>query len=516
MAAAKTVPVAGDDIGAAVIDCGSWLIRVGASGDDAPKALLSSGLGVPAPPAPRLAGDRVLLSPKAFSDIAPIYALDASGSASVVDWDGMQAVWQAGATQIGIDFAAAPLMIVEPTRAWDDTHRAKALERAFEGCGVPAAYLGRGSAMAAFASARTTACVLDVGHQGSVAVPVVDGYSLQKTTMRSVVGGHYLGEELHHFANAQLGIEGSDPRIPLGSAFSRIRGIHEVRRRRKADAPASETDDLETGPVRRFDAEDLSVKEPQKSYTDSHRCFYRLQVIHDFKSSTFRVSPGPSGASSPTPAAANGEGASGDVTMTDAVEENGSGGEANGGHAAAAAIPKGEKDGKDADREKEREREIEKSKEKERYPSLSTTYELPDGNVIDVSKGVRDGPHLADVLFDNGTAKDTSRRAISNMVYDAISACDFDMRRELYSGIVLTGGCSLIPGTIERFTRELAILTPQLFKMKILASQTALERTSGPWIGGSIVSSLGTFQQAWVSKAEYDELGSTGALRKCP
>lgn len=521
MAALKATAAAGDDIGAAVVDCGSWLIRVGAAGDDAPKALLSPFLGVPVPPKPRVAGDRVLLSPSGFQDVAPVYAHDESGRASVIDWDGMQAVWEAGAMQTGIDFSAAPLMIVEPTRAWDDEHRAKALERAFEGCSVPSAYLGRGSALTAFASARTTACVLDVGHQGAVAVPVVDGYLLQKTTMRSVVGGRYLSEGLHQFANSQLGTEATDPRVSLGSHASRIRGLHEVRKRRVAATPASENVDATSGPTRRYDVEDLSAKEPLSANTDAHRMFYRLQILHDIKSSTFRVSPGSLTSAASLAVPQNGAGSSDDVTMTDVAQVNGNGAERSGEqafHATGAATPKDGKDGKDSDREKEREREIEKSKEKERYPSLNTTYQLPDGNTIDVSKRIAsDGePHLADAMFISSSRENASRRAISDMVYDAISACDVDMRRELYSGIILSGGCSLIPGTIERFTRELAILTPQLFKMKILASQAALERTAGPWIGGSIVSSLGTFQQAWINKAEYDELGSSGALRKCP
>lgn len=527
MAAPKAAAVAGDDIGAAVIDCGSWLIRVGAGGDDAPKASLSPFLGVPKDSKPRVAGDRVLLSPNAFPEVAPVYSHDDSGGATVVDWDAMQAVWEAGAKQTGLDLTSAPLMIVEPTRAWNDAHRAKALERAFEGCNVPAAYLGRGSAMTAFASARTTACVLDVGHQGAVAVPVVDGYALRKTTMKSVVGGHYLSEELHQFVNMQLGSEATDDRIALGSHASKIRGLHEVKKRRVADIPMAEDADAENGPQRQYEVEDLSMKEPLLSNGDSHRMFYRLQILHDIKSSAFRVSPGSSTAAAPTNGQQAGASSSGDVTMTDVGQASKTGNEknANGATAAETGTAAGSKDGKegkegkDVDREKEREREIEKSKEKERYPSLTTIYELPDGNKVDISKRAEGDlqPRLADLLFYNSNAIESSpQRAISNMVYDAISACDIDVRRELYSGIILSGGCSLIPGTVERFTRELAILTPQLFKMKILASQTALERIAGPWIGGSIVSSLGTFQQAWVSKAEYDELGSTGALRKCP
>ena len=41
------------------------------------------------------------------------------------------------------------------------------------------------------------------------------------------------------------------------------------------------------------------------------------------------------------------------------------------------------------------------------------------------------------------------------------------------------------------------------------------ERKYSVWIGGSILSSLGTFQQSWITKDEYDELGPSIVHRKC-
>lgn len=34
-----------------------------------------------------------------------------------------------------------------------------------------------------------------------------------------------------------------------------------------------------------------------------------------------------------------------------------------------------------------------------------------------------------------------------------------------------------------------------------------IERKFASWIGGSIMASLGTFQQLWISKLEYEEQG---------
>ena len=50
------------------------------------------------------------------------------------------------------------------------------------------------------------------------------------------------------------------------------------------------------------------------------------------------------------------------------------------------------------------------------------------------------------------------------------------------------------------------------YKVNIIASP---ERNYSQWIGGSILSSLSTFDQMWINKAEYDESGPTIVHRKC-
>jgi hypothetical protein len=61
-------------------------------------------------------------------------------------------------------------------------------------------------------------------------------------------------------------------------------------------------------------------------------------------------------------------------------------------------------------------------------------------------------------------------------------------------------------------TKELTALAPSTMKIKVVAPP---ERKYSVWIGGSILSSLSTFQQMWISKAEYDESGPAIVHRKC-
>ena len=60
--------------------------------------------------------------------------------------------------------------------------------------------------------------------------------------------------------------------------------------------------------------------------------------------------------------------------------------------------------------------------------------------------------------------------------------------------------------------KELTALAPSTMKIKVVAPP---ERKYSVWIGGSILSSLSTFQQMWISKGEYDESGPTIVHRKC-
>ena len=59
---------------------------------------------------------------------------------------------------------------------------------------------------------------------------------------------------------------------------------------------------------------------------------------------------------------------------------------------------------------------------------------------------------------------------------------------------------------------ELTSLAPAAMKIKVVAPP---ERKYSVWIGGSILASLSTFQQMWISKAEYDESGPSIVHRKC-
>ncbi|KAG4304227.1 hypothetical protein PORY_002408 [Pneumocystis oryctolagi] len=96
--------------------------------------------------------------------------------------------------------------------------------------------------------------------------------------------------------------------------------------------------------------------------------------------------------------------------------------------------------------------------------------------------------------------------SIAQLLYNSAMACDTDIRATLLGNIIITGGTSLIQGFSDRVLTELQILAPGN-RIKINASGNTVERKYASWLGGSILASLGTFHQLWISKKEYDEEG---------
>ena len=139
---------------------------------------------------------------------------------------------------------------------------------------------------------------------------------------------------------------------------------------------------------------------------------------------------------------------------------------------------------------------------------IEKSYELPDGNVITIGN---ERFRCPEVLFQPSfIGKEAS--GIHDTMFQTIMKCDVDIRKDLYANIVLSGGTTMFSQIAERITKEIVALAPSTMKIKVVAPP---ERKYSVWIGGSILASLSTFQQMWISKGEYDESGPSIVHRKC-
>lgn len=84
------------------------------------------------------------------------------------------------------------------------------------------------------------------------------------------------------------------------------------------------------------------------------------------------------------------------------------------------------------------------------------------------------------------------------------------------ANIIPVGGNTLMPGLIERAQKQLATSVTSSIKVRLQTANSNMERQNSAWIGGSILASLGSFQQMWFSKAEYEEYGAALIEKKCP
>lgn len=86
------------------------------------------------------------------------------------------------------------------------------------------------------------------------------------------------------------------------------------------------------------------------------------------------------------------------------------------------------------------------------------------------------------------------------IVVDAINRTDLDLRKSLYSNIVLSGGSTLTKGFGDRLLTELQKLAVKDMRIKIFAPP---ERKYSTWIGGSILAGLSTFRKVYIKLSTH-------------
>ena len=133
---------------------------------------------------------------------------------------------------------------------------------------------------------------------------------------------------------------------------------------------------------------------------------------------------------------------------------------------------------------------------------------LPDGRAVKVGDQLFRAP---EALFVPAEAE-IPGPGVGRMVLWSITRCHEHTQSNLLRNVLLWGGSTLFHGFKERLLKELQTGLPNATHIKIISPQ---DRMYSAWIGASILASLRTFRNMWVTREDYNEVGPTVLQRKC-
>ena len=126
------------------------------------------------------------------------------------------------------------------------------------------------------------------------------------------------------------------------------------------------------------------------------------------------------------------------------------------------------------------------------------------------------GPLRSDrALFPNESAAAAAQLTpVQELVVHAINRIDdVAQKMKLYRSVVLCGGGAKFAGIEARLLRELTELVPGV--PTIVVANPPGNRALAPWLGGSLVAALPTFDSFTMTKAQYVEHGAAHIQKRC-
>ena len=145
---------------------------------------------------------------------------------------------------------------------------------------------------------------------------------------------------------------------------------------------------------------------------------------------------------------------------------------------------------------------------KNKTPEMEKTYVLPDGRSITLG----DERFRCPEAFFQPSMVGQLYPGLPQTICNSIMKCDMASRRELYGNVVVSGGSTLFKGFTERLEKDLLSICPPSVDLQVVAPP---ERRYSVWVGGSILSSLSSFEEMWISKQDYEEAGAAIVHKKC-
>lgn len=456
-----TTVYGGDEINAIILDPGSYTTRIGYAGDDFPKVITSSNYAVH--DGKRIFGEDINV-PRPNYEIKPILQ-----DSVVVDWDAAVAQYHHYFdTEMKIDYKEQPLLVTEPI--WSSFNERKTMiETIYENFDFPALYLARAPTCVSFQQGRPNCLVVNIGHDTLSVTPVIDGISLLRNSMRTHYSGKYLSDQFNDLLQTKFSNLSLTPRYKVKSKEPTV-----------YPEPAK-----------------FTTRDVPENITKSFDEYQTELVFHEMKE-TILEAP--------------------DKQITDENSEGYSKDE----NKRLFEMPNGQAIELTIERYELADSLFEPSNYSFTNPDFSSRYKPENGTVtIDSTqddyrplKRARKNESNTSTPPPAGSPEiETETRGLTSLISHVLSTIDIDLRASVAHNIIITGGVSLIPHLTERLYSELSALNPGL-KIRLHAIGNSSERLNQTWIGASVLASLGTFHQMWVSKEEYEEAGAEKILHQ--
>jgi actin-related protein len=402
----------GDEVSSLVFDLGTFNHRIGYSGEDSPKIAYQPVIGED--------NEKLYFNEYGLRYINPKTKVKTfmKQDGTIGDFDLFEKnINYLLEDVLSLNLSEHPLLFSEPS-LHNKTNRIKLTEFMFEKYKIPAIYISKSAVLSGFSCGRSTCLVFDSGHNTTYAVPVSEGYALQKCLIKSNIAGDWVTEQVEK---------------NLEKKGININPFYKFKVKKEGDKfkPEYIKDDI--------------------TFDKSYETFWKKEIIRDIKETCLITNDEP----------------------------------------------------------------LKYDAEKDEFIPTSVnqelTYDLPDKKTINLSQ---DRNLIIERVF-NPVKEYPEFLGYHQMVNNAISQADLEIKKELYSNIFLCGGNTLFTGFPERFQKQITNTNKQTFKIKIITHPSNTERKFSSWIGGSILSSLGTFHQLWLSLAEFEEHGASIVERKC-
>ena len=132
---------------------------------------------------------------------------------------------------------------------------------------------------------------------------------------------------------------------------------------------------------------------------------------------------------------------------------------------------------------------------------IEKSFDLPDGKIVTLS---RERFECAEGLF-SPELFEIKCQSIQSAIFDSVMSCDERARKHLFNTLLFSGGNSLLEGIDTRTKKELEKLVDKSTQVKVFAKK---DRKYSAWQGASILGSLNSLSNSFLTNTQYEELGS--------